>query len=916
MNSTGSSAFRERARHEADRYGSDSWVFVRELLQNARDAGAKTVRFETAQEAGRERITCRDDGSGMSFEHARRYLFTLYASSKRGRSQTAGRFGIGFWSVLRFDPQTIIVASRPADGDGWQVRFDGELERMVREEATVNKGTEVVLERPVSQTNLEQGVRRAVLRDAPFLSRRGRGDRPLEVRVDGRPVRAEPELPPPSMSFHRRGLRGAVGLGSEPRVEVFAHGLRVRDAAGLDELLLADGRKGPPLPSATDGLAPRVIIDSRELSVLMARGDAREDRALRRLVAIGHRELGRLVRAELDRFARPSLRTRVAEKLRDLWSAPRARWAVVGCAAIVLLAGAGWFGKDRRSGKSSPSFGRFVSYRVQDPASAPPEPYRGLAREYRGPTVETLERLAPPVDLRYRPTGERPFIAALLIVGLAADGSPVAGDAPGTRRYDGRSCTENCIEIDVGIDASSRLLPLPVPTGHLVDADSLRFDGESIPVVELPTGQPAVRFETPHAGRLRYRTGPGAITERRIGTDWPELPAELQDLAREIEILPRAGRALVAADSIGRRVVYDTSPTTAALYREALKKDQSIFDRSLSIGAGDCDVQNSLVAAVLESSGVPARLAVGWLGADGRVPPGLHAWVEFLDEDGVWKVVDASVPVGRVDREMAALLAATPPAPVTTVSWVWMPLIVAALFLSVGFAVLFGRRTWRRHLHVGSETDVPGLLRGAATRPEAFARIRPLFTRRVVRRLGRSPISLARAHRESLRGRLCCGSRRSRLAAQASAAGGVVVDTESPAGRAVAEALGAVDLDRWQELIDLSWSDDLTARVERALGSGGQPCQLRVAKGVGQEMMVLDRNLPRLGTDGSWVVVDAEGDMWRKAHCLAQQRQPARAALWLADSVVQRIGVPQEGRGLCLAGLAGDALMERVGGVS
>ena len=143
-----------------------------------------------------------------------------------------------------------------------------------------------------------------------------------------------------------------------------------------------------------------------------------------------------------------------------------------------------------------------------------------------------------------------------------------------------------------------------------------------------------------------------------------------------------------------------------------------------------------------------------------------------------------------------------------------------------------------------------------------------------------------------------------------------MVDTESPAGRAVAEALGAVDLDHWQELIDRSWSDDLTARVERALGAGGQPCRLRVANGVGQEMMVLDGNLLRLGTDGSWVVVDEEGEMWRKAHSLAQQWQPARAALWFADSVVQRIGMPQEGRELCLAGLAGGALMERAGGAS
>ena len=84
VTSDAASNFRERARFEAARYGSDPWVFVRELLQNSRDAGACKMWITVTQSEGRDRIECRDDGAGMSFEHARRYLFTLYASSKRG----------------------------------------------------------------------------------------------------------------------------------------------------------------------------------------------------------------------------------------------------------------------------------------------------------------------------------------------------------------------------------------------------------------------------------------------------------------------------------------------------------------------------------------------------------------------------------------------------------------------------------------------------------------------------------------------------------------------------------------------------------------------------------------------------------------------------------------------------------------
>src|SRR5437868_4778294 len=96
--------FLERARREALRYGSDPWVFVRELLQNGRDAGATAVTFDVDENGGVASIVCTDDGSGMTFLHARKYLFALYASSKEADRGAAGRFGVGFWSILRFDP--------------------------------------------------------------------------------------------------------------------------------------------------------------------------------------------------------------------------------------------------------------------------------------------------------------------------------------------------------------------------------------------------------------------------------------------------------------------------------------------------------------------------------------------------------------------------------------------------------------------------------------------------------------------------------------------------------------------------------------------------------------------------------------------------------------------------------------------
>ena len=123
MSDRAANDFRERARVEADRYGPDPWIFVRELLQNARDAGASAVVIEVDERDGLTRIRCRDDGEGMSYEHARRYLFSLYASSKEARRNQVGRFGVGFWSILRFDPTRIVIRSCPRSdaGGAWQI---------------------------------------------------------------------------------------------------------------------------------------------------------------------------------------------------------------------------------------------------------------------------------------------------------------------------------------------------------------------------------------------------------------------------------------------------------------------------------------------------------------------------------------------------------------------------------------------------------------------------------------------------------------------------------------------------------------------------------------------------------------------------------------------------------------------------
>ena len=119
-----------------------------------RRALPETTRLEvtTGVDAWGEWVCCDDDGSGMSFEHARAYLFRLYASSKEGDAEAAGRFGVGFWAVLRWAPQTILVESRNHE-EGWAVALGADLSEVRQAPCSKpSQGTRITLRRAATRT--------------------------------------------------------------------------------------------------------------------------------------------------------------------------------------------------------------------------------------------------------------------------------------------------------------------------------------------------------------------------------------------------------------------------------------------------------------------------------------------------------------------------------------------------------------------------------------------------------------------------------------------------------------------------------------------------------------------------------------------------------------------------------------------
>ncbi len=898
--------FLARARQEAARYGDDPWVLVRELVQNARDAGATRVCFTTATAGGRERVSCLDDGHGMTLDHARRYLFTLYASSKRGQSGSAGRFGIGFWSVLRFAPETIVVRSRPRAGTGWEVVFDEALQGFRAPARALDRGTEIVLERPSRGIDLRAAIVGAVLRDAPFVTRRDRPRVPLEITVDGRGVRSTLELPPPSLSFSRRGLRGAVSLGSAPGVEIYSHGLRVRGAASLDELTLASKVRRQELPASGGGLSPRAVIDSADLSVLMARGDAGEDRALRRLVRVGHRELRHLVRAELDRHGRVGIAGRAAEWLRGSWSDVWLRRIAAATAAAAVAGVIG--GLAARHVRHAPApAGAFAPNTAPAAPAAGAVPYRSLAEGYRGPSADDLGGVGPAIELEYRPATETPLFAALVLAGVDPDGAVAVAEPAGRQPYRGAPCIDRCLEVEVVLAASDRLLPVPIATGHLLDPSSVRLDGRRVALTAGLDGRPLLAVPAAAGSVLRYRSGRGAVRGEPREGNWPPLPATLQAVADELFAASVTERAEAAAAAVRAMVEYDRSPETAELHRRGRHRGEGLFERTLRIGRGDCDLQNVLVAAVLDRSGVPARLAVGWIGIGGRVEPGLHAWVEFQEPGGRWHSVDASA--GGAGGGSVAVSGDSESAVEPRrggAAWA-SPLAVVTALAALAGAALLAVRPWQRQLRKGGETDLSELLRGAAVRPGDFARVPALFTRPVVPVVGGRAAALRRLFAAADQGALACGVSDNPLAQRAASAGAVVVDHGRPEGEAVATALAATDLDRWQALLAGAVPEGVANRVERALSTAGDECLVRVARGVGEDVGILDGSAVGLGS--CWVVVDRDGELWQAARRL-QPEAPAAAALLVAEAAVRRLGLPEASGRRLLAPLAAAAVAE------
>ncbi|MEZ4448243.1 MAG: ATP-binding protein [Nannocystaceae bacterium] len=979
MPSPASHDFRARARVEADRYGPDAWIFVRELLQNTRDAGATRVEIRASEDATTARIVCRDDGEGMSYDHARRFLFALYASSKESRRDQVGRFGVGFWSILRFEPARIVIRSRPRGGgpeSAWEVELDGSLEQATRRTPTMEPGTEVLLERPRTDGEIVRRVRDAAHQNARFLTCKGDPERPLPVVINGESIGAPFELPAPSSAFRRRGLRGVVGLGSAARVELFSRGLRVRAAATFDDLLSPGGRSTSrsrvhfaELPSR---LAPQALLESDRLEVLLSRADARENRALRRLVRLGQRELARLLDRQLDVsrplpwFRRWPMTLRLG--LRNSLALRTALGALAGAALALVVSIALWGerlterflgGPGGGAGPGSAGPG-VVIHQVSPPADGT---FSDIARVYRGPQVDTLEGSGGALGLRYAPPEGLYFFASLIIDRFDDDGVPQSSPPRGALTpYRSSACLEGqeCVQVTLPIrQAEAGTLPIPVPTGHRLDADTLRLDGAPRPAFASLHDAPFLVFDRPAEGTLTYTTTPAAPAGRASAAPVRSgLPAELARLARALQREPPKVRVQRLVDEIRARVAYSVDREVAEAHQAARARGQGLFERTLAIGKGDCDVQNALLVALLQEAGVQARLAIGHVGAEGRSRPWYHAWVEYRIGDGPWMIADASggaadeggpavaddgpgpsvaaseasggagepgvrsgaSSTGPTPVAVADGASATPPSAsprVATASRGLGPYATASaslgLLAALALLILTLARRTRRSLALEPSQDLTSLLQGVLQHPESFQSLPAVFQRPLIPIARRPPISIEDARALASAGRLFRSRGRSALAEDAIDGGATVLEEHVPEARMVADALGAADLDAWDDLLAGAEVTPLLTAVNQHLAELGEPWLMMAAPGIGKSARTLDLGLLRLRKTplrGRRVVVVDADDPWLVEAAAARAQAPAAALFAALDRLLDHLDLPADRRGRILAASARLAVAE------
>ncbi|EDM81417.1 chaperone protein HtpG [Plesiocystis pacifica SIR-1] len=170
---------------------SDPWSFLRELIQNAIDAGSSEIDVHiehqppddpSGDDPGLMVIEIVDTGEGMDRDIIDTRLTRLFSSAKDGDYTKIGRFGIGFVSVFAIEPDVVCVDTGRA-GEYWRVLFKGDrsFERISLDMPV--EGTTIRIYKHADADAVEDARRRAG-RVLEYWCKHAK----VEIRLDGRQI--------------------------------------------------------------------------------------------------------------------------------------------------------------------------------------------------------------------------------------------------------------------------------------------------------------------------------------------------------------------------------------------------------------------------------------------------------------------------------------------------------------------------------------------------------------------------------------------------------------------------------------------------------------------------------------------------------------------------------------------------------
>jgi hypothetical protein len=348
------------------------------------------------------------------------------------------------------------------------------------------------------------------------------------------------------------------------------------------------------------------------------------------------------------------------------------------------------------------------------------------------------------------------------------------------------------------------------------------------------------------------------------------------------------------------------------------------------------------------------------------VAPWLHAWAEYVDEDGRWHVADASrAPVtsaapstaasGDSDASPPIAVAPDPPTPesglghasnpdpretsasstledptaveVATASppsspepdgspdrwparfWIGSIALLAGL-TGLVLLIVSARRRTRRSFRLDDSGDLSRLLHGALQRPAAFRHLPALFHRKLIPLADGSAISLSHARELAGDGKLYRSLSKARLAAKAVKRRVEVLDDESPEARTVGDTLGATDLDRWSELLARARNLPVLEQVNAYLRDIGERWEVRAIESGNDAVSSLDLRALGVRRGAHRVVLIPSRDPWLLEAEDRSSEHPAMAVLLLLDHLLERLNINPDRRARLLAPQALAAVQE------